>query len=180
MQQIRYRIIRSRRRTTAIQIEADGTVLVRCPRYMSDFRVGELVKSKENWITKKLSQQTTQVTPMSKEQLSALLDMAVQCIPQRVAYYAVRMGVGYGRVTIRNQRTRWGSCSSKGNLNFNCLLMLAPTQVVDYVVVHELCHRLHMNHSAAFWEAVAKYMPDYIQWRKWLKDHGATLLAQLP
>ncbi len=180
MKEICYRIIRSSRRTVAIQIQTDGTVLVRCPYSMSDSRVEGLVVSKERWIRKKLAQQPAQIQQMSREQVRTLADKALQYIPQRVAYYAGVMGVTYGRVTIRNQHTRWGSCSSKGNLNFNCLLMLAPAQVVDYVVVHELCHRLHMNHSAAFWETVAKHMPDYTQWRKWLKENGAGLLSQLP
>ena len=180
MKEITYRVIRSARRTAAIQIQPEGTVLVRCPYSMTDSRVRELVKSKESWIRQMLEKQPTQVNPMSAEQLRQLADKAVAYIPQRVACYATRIGVTYGRITIRNQQTRWGSCSSKGNLNFNCLLMLAPAQVIDYVVVHELCHRIHMNHSAAFWNAVASHMPDYARWRKWLKDNGRALLAQLP
>ena len=117
---------------------------------------------------------------MTPDQVRTLADRARQDIPQRVKHYACQMGVSYGRITIRSQRTRWGSCSSKGNLNFNCLLMLAPMQVIDYVVVHELCHRLHMNHSAAFWTEVAKIMPDYALWRKWLKENGRAILTQLP
>ena len=81
----------------------------------------------------------------------ALADQAVKTIPEKVRYYAPLVGVTYGRITIRNQRTRWGSCSSKGNLNFNCLLMLAPPEVLDSVVVHELCHRKEMNHSKMKW-----------------------------
>ena len=89
------------------------------------------------------------------------------------------MGVSYGRITIRCQKTRWGSCSAKGNLNFNCLLMLAPPEVADYVVVHELCHRKHMNHGAAFWSEVARILPDYARHRAWLKENGSRLLARL-
>lgn len=180
MDKMRYRVIRTARRTIALEIRPDGNVVVRCPYGMSDTRIWEFIKSKETWIHKKLAQQPKQVIHLSVEQLCALADSAAQYIPQRVAHYAAAMGVSYGRVTIRNQRTRWGSCSSKGNLNFNCLLMLAPVQVVDYVVVHELGHRLHMNHSANFWATVAKHMPDYALWRKWLKDNGIALLAQLP
>lgn len=180
MKEITYRILRSQRRTTAIEIRPDGTVLVRCPNRMSDAQVRELVRSKASWIRAKLAAQPTQQNIMTAEQLCALTDSARQYIPERVKCFAAQMGVSYGRIAIRHQRTRWGSCSSKGNLNFNCLLMLAPMQVIDYVVVHELCHRLHMNHSAAFWTEVAKIMPDYALWRKWLKENGRAILTQLP
>lgn len=180
MDEITYRILRSNRRTTSLQLEKDGSVLVRCPYFMPESRIRELIKEKEGWIRKKLAQRPAQANPMSREQLRALAEKAVQEIPQRVTHYANQMGVTYGRITIRSQQTRWGSCSSKGNLNFNCLLMLAPEQVIDYVVVHELSHRIHMNHSAAFWKTVEAYMPDYAKWRQWLKDNGASLMAQLP
>ncbi|MDE6567167.1 MAG: M48 family metallopeptidase, partial [Lachnospiraceae bacterium] len=94
-------------------------------------------------------------------------------------YYARQIGVDYGRITIRNQKTRWGSCSGKGNLNFNCLLMLAPAEIQDYVVVHELCHRREMNHSPRFWAEVAKIMPDYQERRKWLKEHGQEIMRRM-
>ena len=84
-----------------------------------------------------------------------------------------------GHITIRHQSSRWGSCSKKGNLNFNCLLMLAPAEVRDYVVVHELCHLLHMNHSKSFWREVARVMPNYRQPYNWLKENGGLLLARL-
>ncbi|MDO5134047.1 MAG: M48 family metallopeptidase, partial [Eubacteriales bacterium] len=90
------------------------------------------------------------------------------------------LGITYGRVAIRAQRSRWGSCSSKGNLNFNCLLMLTPREVIDSVIVHELCHRKQLNHSKAFWALVYEAMPDYKVWDKWLKDHGRELISALP
>ncbi len=96
-----------------------------------------------------------------------------------MAHFAPLVGVSYGRITIRNQRTRWGSCSGKGNLNFNCLLMLAPPEVLDYVVVHELCHRKEMNHSPRFWAEVARVLPDYQQRRRWLKEHGGALVQRM-
>ena len=108
-----------------------------------------------------------------------LADKALIVIPERVKEYAPKVGVTYGRITIRNQRTRWGSCSSKGNLNFNCLLMLFPDEVIDYVVVHELCHRKHMNHSAAFYAEVARVFPEYRKYQKWLKENGGLYLARL-
>ncbi len=100
--------------------------------------------------------------------------------PQRVAYYARLLGVTYGRITVRMQKTRWGSCSAEGNLNFNVLLLLAPEAVLDYVVIHELCHRKFMNHSADFWRCVGEIMPEYKAHRKWLKDHGAELMSRIP
>ena len=105
-----------------------------------------------------------------------LVRLAKDIIPVKVSYYARLMGVSYGRITIRMQKTRWGSCSYEGNLNFNCLLMMAPPEVLDYVVVHELCHRLEMNHSARFWSQVEKVLPDYKVPRKWLKEHGNRLM----
>ena len=89
------------------------------------------------------------------------------------------MGVSYGRITIRSQHTRWGSCSAKGNLNFNCLLMLTPPEILDYVVVHELCHRKEMNHSARFWAEVARVIPGYEASKNWLKDNGSALIARM-
>ena len=96
-----------------------------------------------------------------------------------VEEYADLMGVTYGTVSIRAQKTRWGSCSSKGNLNFNCLLALCPEGVMRYVVVHELSHRRHMNHSKAFWSMVEEYMPDYKEQKLYLKRNGDLLMARL-
>lgn len=85
------------------------------------------------------------------------------------------MGVSYGRISIREQKTRWGSCSSQGNLNFNWRLIFAPENVLDYVVVHELAHRKEMNHSKAFYAIVESVLPDYRVSRKWLRDNGDRL-----
>ncbi len=114
---------------------------------------------------------------MTREKVIALAEEALKIIPARVEYFAKVIGVTYGKITIRNQKTRWGSCSSKGNLNFNCLLMLAPPEVLDYVVVHELCHRKQMNHSKAFWLEVEKVLPDYKESRKWLKEDGSQMIT---
>ena len=108
--------------------------------------------------------------PLTRDELQKLADEAVEYIPKRVEHFAKIIGVDYGRITIRNQKTRWGSCSSKGNLNFNCLLMLTPPEVIDYVVVHELCHRKEMNHSKAFWREVEKVIPNYKEYVEWLKN----------
>lgn len=112
-------------------------------------------------------------------EIHKLADLALKVISVKVKHYAGLMNVQYGRITIRNQKTRWGSCSSKGNLNFNCLLMLAPDEVVDYVVIHELCHLIEMNHSKAFWKQVEQVMPDYKKHRKWLRDHGSEVIVRM-
>ena len=97
--------------------------------------------------------------------------MALRRIRERVAHFAPLVGRQPGRITIREQKTRWGSCSGKGNLNFNWKLIMAPPQVLDYVVIHELCHLYEFNHSPRFWALVAAQMPDYEIWKKWLKNH---------
>jgi predicted metal-dependent hydrolase len=85
------------------------------------------------------------------------------------------MGVSYGTITIREQKTRWGSCSSRGTLSFNYRLIYGPAGPLDYVVVHELCHLTHMNHSKDFWNMVERIMPDYRIYKQWLREHGQEL-----
>ena len=120
------------------------------------------------------------ISEASEEELAELKKRAREVFLSRAAYFAPLVGVRCGRITVRSQHSKWGSCSSKGNLNFNCLLLLAPAEALDYVVVHELCHMLEMNHSPRFWAQVERVLPDYKNARKWLKDHGAGLMARLP
>ena len=175
-----YEVIRSRRRTAALEIK-NGKLLVRAPLLMSNARIAALVQEKWAWIEKRLAKAQALQTAekLTPEELRALAKQAAQVIPQRVRYYAPQIGVSYGRITIRAQRTRWGSCSAKGNLNFNCLLMLAPPGVLDSVVVHELCHRKEMNHSERFYAEVLRVFPAYRKHQKWLKDNGDVLMARI-
>lgn len=173
-------ILRSARKTIAIEIKPNGKVLVRVPKRMSEKAVGKFVEEHMDWIkvhrAKVLEKASAQKGELLTEtKLSELFEQSKQFLPERVEYYAGSMGVTYGRITIRNQRTRWGSCSSKGNLNFNCQLMRLPEELIDYVVVHELCHRKEMNHSAAFWAEVEKVLPDYKERRKELKKQTLLL-----
>ena len=117
---------------------------------------------------------------LTPDEVRSLADRALQVIPQRVAYYAPLVGVTYGRITIRCQRTKWGSCSAKGNLNFNCLLMLCPEDVRDSVVAHEVSHLLELNHSPRFYEVLYGIFPNYDACRAWLTQHGAVLMARVP
>ena len=177
-----YELIRSSRRTIAVEIKG-GRVIVRAPLRMSKVEIEKFISSKADWINKHLEtakqRQSVPVQLFTAAKIQQLADAALQDIPQRVRKYAAIIGVTVGRITIRNQKTRWGSCSSKGNLNFNCLLMLCPEEIRDYVVVHELCHRKELNHSTRFWNEVARVMPDYAQRRKWLKENGGNLIARL-
>ena len=178
---IPYRVIRSGRRTVSVQIVPGGEVLVRCPKRMPNGDIRRFVESKSGWIEKHLEKQTAaaRLPAFSDGQLQALACQARQTVPERAAYFAPLVGVTYGRIAIRSQHTLWGSCSGKGNLNFNCLLMLTPPEVLDYVVVHELCHRNEMNHSARFWAEVGRVMPDYEIQRKWLRENGTALISRL-
>lgn len=182
------RILRSARKTLALEITGEAEVLVRAPYRMREDVIRAFLAEKQDWLAahlalareRKAQRDKSAAKRMSRKELEALAEKAVRTIPMRVAYYAPLVGVNYGRITIRNQKTRWGSCSSKGNLNFNCLLMLAPERVLDYVVVHELCHRLEMNHSPRFWTEVERVFPDYRSQKEWLKVHGGELMAMLP
>lgn len=182
MEQIPYRIIRSSRKTAAIQITLEGEVLVRCPRRMSSQAIQTLLQEKSQWIQRHLQRCSAmpKLPSFTQDELRALSQQAKGIVCQRVAHFAPLVGVSYERITIRTQRTRWGSCSSRGNLNFNCLLALVPPEVLDYVVVHELCHRKQLNHSPAFWNEMANILPDYQAQRNWLKTEGNALIARLP
>jgi predicted metal-dependent hydrolase len=179
MEQITYQVIRSDRKTMALQILPDGAVVVRCPRRSSQEQIRRFVADHEAWIRKHTAKKP-QVTKLTTAQIRVLADKAKIYMPPLIAAWAKKIGVTYGQITIRNQRTRWGSCSGKGNLNFNCMLMLAPPRVIEYVIVHELCHRKHMDHSPAFWALVQRHLPDWEERRGWLKQNGSTLLAQMP
>ena len=104
-----------------------------------------------------------------------LVKSALEDIRLNLDKWSLTVAVPYGRVTVREQRTRWGSCSSKHNLNFNWKLILAPPEALEYVVIHELCHLIHLNHSERFWAEVKKRMPEYESWKRWLKLHGSEL-----
>lgn len=179
-----YTLIRSSRKSVGIEIK-NGEVIVRAPQRMPKSEIDRIVSSHEAKIRGMLEKAAAreaslgEVVPLSAEEIRDLAEKALDYIPGRVKYYAEKMGVTYGGITIRNQKTRWGSCSSKKNLNFNCLLMLTPPEVIDSVVVHELCHLLEMNHSRKFYEEVLKVYPDYHKWDVWLKEHGAAIMKRM-
>lgn len=179
-----YELIRSSRKTLALEIRGDR-VIVRAPIRTPQKAIERFLAEHETWIDRKLAANAEKtknlaaVKPLSDEELKTLIKQAKQYIPKRVSYYAGLMGLKTARISIRSQHTKWGSCSAKGNLNFNCLLMLTPPEVIDSVVVHELCHLVEMNHSKRFYELLYKYCPDYDRYRKWLNENGSYLMAKL-
>lgn len=174
-----YEIIYSSRKTLAIQITPDGSVKVRAPRRCPKSTIENFLSAKESWILRHI-QKAKEVSPIEMKPLSAqernrYIKIARDIFSQKTAYYAAIMQVTYGRISIREQKTRWGSCSSEGNLNFNWRLIFAPEEVLNYIVVHELAHRREMNHSQAFYAVVKSVLPDYKKSQQWLREHGRTL-----
>lgn len=170
---IEYELIRSKRKTVSITVKSDGKVIVRAPLLASVRGINEFVESKEDWIIKNVKRVLENPAPKPREftpeEKKRLVKQARILITQRVEYYAPIVGVSYNRIAIKDAKTRWGSCSRDGNLNFSFRLVLKPLELLDYVVVHELCHRIHMNHSKEFWQEVERILPDYKDRRKRLK-----------
>jgi len=176
-------ILYSNRRSISITVNPGGQIIIRAPKAMPQTTIMSSIIGKSRWILSAYEKQkNTPPPPPDKPKDAATLALekryrmaAREYIPKRVAHYQELTGGHYEKICIRDQQTRWGSCSSKGTLSFNYRLMLAPPRVLDYVVVHELCHLTHMNHSKEFWKMVESILPDYRIYRKWLKENGHTL-----
>lgn len=179
-----YTLIRSARKTFALQMKAEGLV-VRAPYAATEAQIEALLARHAGWIEKQRArvaaaeQRLASAKPLTADELRALAEEARRVIPVRAARYAPLVGVRCGQITIRKQRSRWGSCSAAGNLSFNCLLMLAPAEVLDSVVVHELCHCLEPNHSKRFYAEVLRVFPDYWRCHAWLRENGPALLRRM-
>ena len=182
---IRVEVVYSRRRTLGLEVRADGRVILRAPKGLSNQAVMDFVKERQAWIvqkwfeTERIRRQKAERPPRDYEQNPALEAQyrkeARRRITERAAYFAEKMGVDYGRIAIKAAKTRWGSCSARGNLNFHWKLILMPPAILDYVVVHELAHRIEMNHSPRFWAQVERILPDYRERRRWLKENGGLI-----
>ena len=179
-----YTLIRSRRKTISLELK-NGALIVRAPNRTAKKEADAFVRKHAAWIEnqkQKLAareKEAAAVQPLSEAELHQLYERAAAVIPARVADYADKLGLRYGRITLRCQKTRWGSCSAKKNLNFNVLLMLTPPEVIDSVAAHEVCHLAEMNHSPRFYELVLSVCPDYRRWDKWLKEHGGAIMARV-
>ena len=169
-------IVYSRRKSLTIEVKPDMSVVVKAPTGVSFSLVEKFVISRADWIAAKLEAYEMAPKPISytfsEQQIKEYKKEARKQITHLVEYYANRMDVSYGRIAIRDQKTCWGSCSTKKNLNFNWKLVLMPSSITEYVVVHELAHLFEMNHSKNFWKIVENYIPDYKTRKKWLKENG--------
>ena len=182
MQAWEVKVIRCRRKTIGIRIDDAGRITVRAPLRTSEAEIRRVLESKRTWIEKTLEKVSAraQVPKLTEGELEDLVKLGRKVIPARTAEWARQVGVTYGRVTVKKQKTLWGSCSAKGNLNFNCLLLRCPEDVMDYVIVHELCHRRELNHSPRFWAEVERILPEYRKPLKWLKTEGQALISRMP
>ncbi len=180
-------IIKSNRKTISVEIKPDLQVIVRAPLRVSNKMIQDFINEKSEWILKNIevvksrnaAKAEKKLTPFTDEEIKALTGQAKAYLPFRVEYFADIIGVKYGRVTVKHQVSRWGSCSSKGNLNFNCLMMLCPENIRDYIIIHELCHLKELNHSPRFWAEVERFCPDYKACKRWLKVDGSELIERL-
>ncbi|HHU17805.1 MAG TPA: M48 family metallopeptidase [Clostridiales bacterium] len=177
---VKYELIRSMRKTLSLHIRRDGSIVVKAPLTASIEYINCFINRKQNWIqntqkkilTMKANSQTIELS--SKEE--ALYKMkAKEHLQLKCQLFSRIMGIQYGTIKINGARTRWGSCNSKGDINFSYRLIFAPEDLIDYVVVHELTHIKEMNHSANFWAIVEETMPDYKERRKRLRDFQYSL-----
>jgi predicted metal-dependent hydrolase len=214
-------IIRSRRKTLALIVKPDGSLIVRAPLRTSQNTIREFIEKNTQWIQKKQAEALAVTSPLPRQYLSGenflylgtdypleivrdqrtalhleecfklaeaanghaaeafqlwYRQRAKELLPERVELFAEQNSFQYQRIKINSARTRWGSCSAGGSLNFSWRLMMAPLDVIDYVVVHELAHTVVHNHSRKFWKKVESILPDYKECRKWLKLHGPRLM----
>lgn len=181
-----YTVVFSKRRSIGFEVKPGGEIIVRLPQRMSVKAALPVIEERKDWIYDAYLKQKdkTDIQSARQEEQSdprlAYLEKkykkaAKQYIYERVEYYLPLIGGSYRSIRIGDQKTRWGSCSSNGTLSFSWRLMLAPPRVLDYVVIHEICHLTHMNHSAQFWALVEAFDPDYKEHRRWLRENGNTL-----
>lgn len=182
MADIKINIVRSKRKNLTVMVSLFGDVMVKAPLAASKNDIDEFIDKHSDWIVEKVRENIkNQRQPvLTEDETEKLMQSAAVDFKKRVERLAVEMNVTYGRITIRGQKSKFGSCSERGNLNFNFILMLAPEEVREYIVIHELTHRKHMNHSGMFWHDVEKIMPDYKIWDDWLKKYGGILIERIP
>ncbi len=168
-----YKLIKSFRKTMSLQIK-NGEVIVKAPFFTNDITINNFIWKHINWIKKRLEVDKNKVL-FSQEDISNLKAEAKGYIPARVTKIANSFWLEFNNIKITSAKTRWGSCTSKKSLNFSYRLMATPKEVIDYVIIHELAHLRHMNHSRSFWLEVERMMPEYKLHEKWLKNHWSLI-----
>ena len=173
-----YTLVQSRRRRSiAVMIDPERGVVVYAPHGIGEGVLTGILEQRRDWIIKKLDRIAEQKS-QPKAHFDGDLNDAVRIINERVAIYAEKLQLRPKKITVKDQRRRWGSCSARtGALHFNWRIVMAPPEVIDYVVVHELAHIRHPDHSRSFWSLVAQFIPDYKKRRKWLREHGGRLVV---
>lgn len=168
--------VSERARRMRLAIYCDGNFVVTAPRNMSENIVEQFIIRKSQWILDKLdyfkSISGQVFAKGTKKDYTEYKNLAFVLAQKRIEYFNKIYGFKFNKINIKNQKTRWGSCSRKGNLNFNYKIALLPEKLSDYIIVHELCHLKEFNHSQKFWNLVAKMMPDYLEIRSELKRSG--------
>ena len=168
-----YELIRSSRKTLALEITRDGRVLVRSPMRVSTARIEAFVTGHQDWICRHLEQQKQRAAaappPPTEADIVALKAQAREILPYKVAYWSNIMGIFPTGIKITAAQKRYGSCSAKNSLCFSCFLMQQPEAAIDLVVVHELCHITEKNHGPRFYALLERYLPDYRERKKLLK-----------
>lgn len=160
---IPYEIVRSSRKTVSLQVIANGEVRVRAPMKMRKEDIDAFVLKHKDWLLKNMAYMNdkSRLERANEERKDEMVALAKEVLPMKVEYFSKIMNVSPKSVKITSAKTRWGSCSSKNALCFSWRLMLRPEKAIDYVVIHELSHILHHDHSKEFWQTVEHYMPDY-------------------
>ncbi|MFY9463381.1 MAG: SprT family zinc-dependent metalloprotease [Candidatus Sungiibacteriota bacterium] len=169
--------VSGRARRMRLTVYRDARVVVTVPRLMDASGVARFVASKVRWILDKLERfrrlPAGIVTGGTKRDFLKYKERAFALVRDRVAYFNRMYGLRFNKISIKNQRTLWGSCSRKGNLNFNYKIVLLPPLLADYIIVHELCHLAEFSHSRAFWNLVRQAIPDHKAMRRALRKNGA-------
>jgi hypothetical protein len=156
-----------------LAVGCDGAVVVTRPWGMAESAIEKFITEKARWIISKIDyfkQFDFRLIKTSRREYLAGKDNALKFVEEKISYFNNFYGFKFNRINIKNQKTRWGSCSKKGNLNFNYKISLLPERLTDYVVVHEICHLKEFNHSRNFWNLVGRTIPNYLEIRKDLRQ----------
>jgi predicted metal-dependent hydrolase len=199
---VKYQLIRSNKKYLSLQIK-NGQLIAKAPLFMPKSKIEDFINSKQQWIESKLQIKPININQAvyflgkkyqvikTKDNLHIQNSQIIGNIAELLDFYrqefqqilqdllpkiAIKHNFNYNQVRVKKLKTRWGSCSNKNNLNFNYLLIQAPIEVIQSVIIHELCHTIHKNHSQDFWSLVYKIEPNYKEYHNWLKDNNKNLL----